>query len=504
MVGLEATGLQGYTQATGINDAGVIAGSGYVNPDTYSQPFDTFVDIGGNYTLVSNPGGTVSAQGINSAGTVVGGYALNYGNAVWYPFTYSNGTFTSLGPFGQAGVTYGLAINDAGAIVGYYSDPNTNQGIPHAFIYSNSTYSDLGSLPGGSHANAEAINNSGVIVGYSSTASSENHAVVISNGAMTDLNSVLSQPLSTALSNATAISDLGQIVALGVDGSTYLLTPIPPVATTTALNSSSNPALLGKSVVFTATVTANSGSNTPTGTLAFIVGGATVFTTTLGSGGTATYTTSKLALGITDMQAAFAGNANFVASSADVQQTVNLPVAIAPKFTPAAGAYGKAETVKLSSSTPAATIYFTTNGNPPSMSSTKYTGPIAVNATETIQAIATASGYTASPVANATYELFGSPQVFTGLATAISTAKATINATVNDSGASAQAWFVWGKTSNDLGSTTSKITLTGSVAAQSAGIPLTKLKSKTTYYFQPIANSIGGKSYGAIQSFTTE
>ena len=84
----------------------------------------------------------------------------------------------------------------------------------------------------------------------------------------------------------------------------------------------------------------------------------------------------------------------------------------------------------------------------------------------------------------------------------IATPKATLNATVNGLGAAGQVWFVWGTTSTALNSTTPKTTLPASAAAQSVSAALTGLKSKTTYYFQPVASAVGGTSYGAIQSFT--
>jgi hypothetical protein len=50
-------------------------------------------------------------------------------------------------------------------------------------------------------------------------------------------------------------------------------------------------------------------------------------------------------------------------------------------------------------------IYYTTNGATPTTGSTKYSTPISVTATTTIQAIAVASGYNNSAVASATYTI---------------------------------------------------------------------------------------------------
>jgi glucosylceramidase len=73
--------------------------------------------------------------------------------------------------------------------------------------------------------------------------------------------------------------------------------------------------------------------------------------------------------------------------------------------------------VTLTDSTPGATIYYTTNGTAPTTSSTLYAGPIAVSSTVTIQALATAPGYSQSAVASGTYTV--PPQNGTGPAVSV-------------------------------------------------------------------------------------
>jgi hypothetical protein len=82
------------------------------------------------------------------------------------------------------------------------------------------------------------------------------------------------------------------------------------------------------------------------------------------------------------------------------------PVATAPPtFAPAAGTYTGTQSVTIADSTPGAAIYFTTNGTTPTTASAVYTGPISVSASETLQAMAVASGHTASAVAAAAYTI---------------------------------------------------------------------------------------------------
>ena len=83
--------------------------------------------------------------------------------------------------------------------------------------------------------------------------------------------------------------------------------------------------------------------------------------------------------------------------------STSLPVAATPTFSPAPGTYSAAQSVTLSSTTPGFSIYYTTNGTTPTVNSTLYSGAIAVSASMTIEAIAVASGYSASPVASGVY-----------------------------------------------------------------------------------------------------
>ena len=80
-----------------------------------------------------------------------------------------------------------------------------------------------------------------------------------------------------------------------------------------------------------------------------------------------------------------------------------------PTFSPAAGTYLGTQTVTLSDTTSGATIFYTLDGSQPGTSaggSTKqYSGPLTVSSTETIKALATASGMTTSGTASATYTI---------------------------------------------------------------------------------------------------
>ena len=100
------------------------------------------------------------------------------------------------------------------------------------------------------------------------------------------------------------------------------------IATTTAVTSSSNPSVVGQSVLYTATVTPNSGSATPTGTVTFKDGAATITCVggnqTLNGSGVATCPFTYTSVGTPSITAEYAGAGSFIASTSTAfTQTVN-------------------------------------------------------------------------------------------------------------------------------------------------------------------------------------
>jgi Bacterial Ig-like domain (group 3)/FG-GAP-like repeat len=85
------------------------------------------------------------------------------------------------------------------------------------------------------------------------------------------------------------------------------------ISTTTAVGSSSNPSSLGQSITFTSTVTPQTGSALPTGTVTFSDGSQQLGEVTL-SAGAATLSTSALAVGSHSITVSYSGDSNFGAS----------------------------------------------------------------------------------------------------------------------------------------------------------------------------------------------
>jgi hypothetical protein len=80
-------------------------------------------------------------------------------------------------------------------------------------------------------------------------------------------------------------------------------------------------------------------------------------------------------------------------------------VASAPILSLPSGTYTPGQTVSITSLTPSATIYYTTDGSQPTTASAVYSGPLTISASETINAIAVAAGFDTSAVGSAIYTI---------------------------------------------------------------------------------------------------
>jgi hypothetical protein len=104
-------------------------------------------------------------------------------------------------------------------------------------------------------------------------------------------------------------------------GAVFEINPSAPTTTTT-LTSSPNPSISGNTVTFTATVSSSSGTP-PDGEIVNFMDGSTLLGSGTLSGGSATFTTSSLAVGASVVDAVYSGDLNFAPStSKNVRQVV--------------------------------------------------------------------------------------------------------------------------------------------------------------------------------------
>lgn len=121
--------------------------------------------------------------------------------------------------------------------------------------------------------------------------------------------------------------------------------------------------------------------------------------------------------------------------------TINYSQASTPQFSVSSGTYGSNQSVAISTTTTSATIYYTTDGSNPTLTSSVYSVPISVSGdgtSMTIKAFAVKSGMTDSIIATGIYNILYAPSSlsFTGslykfiLNTAISSLTPTFSGTV--------------------------------------------------------------------------
>ena len=114
------------------------------------------------------------------------------------------------------------------------------------------------------------------------------------------------------------------------------------------------------------------------------------------------------------------------------------PTAATPVFSKAAGEYTAAQTVAITDTTPGAVLYYTTNGTTPTTASTKYTTAITVSASETIRALAVASGHNNSAIASAAYVIKTSASM-PSVSKAASTYTVPLSVELNDASSGAES-----------------------------------------------------------------
>jgi hypothetical protein len=234
-------------------------------------------------------------------------------------------------------------------------------------------------------------------------------SVVNSSGNAVCSTTAIAAPTWTVL--ATYSGDPNNAPSTGTIDQTILGIP-----TTTAVSSDKNSVPYGTAVTFTAYVTSQNGIPT-SAVILNDTGVAGVSSPLLDSTGHAKWTTSSLTPGVHLITADYTGDTNYAESQATMTETIQpLGVTPPPTFTPAPGTYTEGQEIALADSSPNAAIYYTTDGSNPSVNSQLYSNTIAVMGTETIKAMAVATGYSESNVVTGAYAIVLPPDFGLALA----------------------------------------------------------------------------------------
>jgi hypothetical protein len=197
------------------------------------------------------------------------------------------------------------------------------------------------------------------------------------------------------------------------------------------------------------------------------------------------------------------GNGMFSPYSACSSFSTRPESAAAPTFSPGAGVYTAVQWVTLKSATSGAAIYYTTNGSAPTSASTRYSVPIEVAASETIKAIAEASGDASSTISSAAYTIVGTPWALASPASSVTASGATLNGIIDLNGLAGSYSFLMGTSASNLKVVKGPVILAASSAVASVSFAATGLSARTTYYFAVSVTTAGGTATDAVQSFTS-
>src|SRR6266576_895285 len=195
-------------QAFGINRDGHVAG--YSSGPNGKRAF-LWTRRSGVRDLGILPGGNYSsASDINDLDEVAGtsGSAAGERAVLWT----TNGNIRDLGTLPGDTSSKASAINNNGDVVGYSKGPRGMR----AFLCTQATgIQDLGVLPGGNSSRALGINDMGAVVGSSTSSSGDRAFIWTKQAGMRDLNSAASVTFGVVFVEAHAINHTGQILVMG-------------------------------------------------------------------------------------------------------------------------------------------------------------------------------------------------------------------------------------------------------------------------------------------------
>jgi hypothetical protein len=195
-------------------------------------------------------------------------------------------------------------------------------------------------------------------------------------------------------------------------------------------------------------------------TISDAVAGATIYYTNNGTTPTTASTkyTGAVTIGSSQTLQAIAVASGYTNSAVAAAVYIIHGALPKPSFSIAAGTYSTPQTVSITDTTAGATIYYTTNGTTPNTASTKYTGAMTIGSSQTLQAIAVASGYTNSAVTAAVYVINGAlPKP--NFSIAAGTYSTGQSVTISDTVAGATIYY----TNNGTTPTTASTKYTGAV-----------------------------------------
>jgi hypothetical protein len=215
----------------GVNNLGFVVGltgdpSGPVGISGAVWAVDVTGEITGPVTMTIGPGVAFIPEDINDEGTMAG-YVFSENS------DGSSSSFAAIAEFDHNGALHvtdlgtlhpgdttskALSINSDGLVAGYSSGKTQS-----AFLFDPSQPNKLTSL--GTQVIAGHVNDNAQVVFASNNKANVIVGVIWQNGKTTDLNTVLTAPLSDSIEAAVGINNTGHIVGFTQSGNACILTP---------------------------------------------------------------------------------------------------------------------------------------------------------------------------------------------------------------------------------------------------------------------------------------
>ena len=401
---LDATGNLFFSDATFTNQGSELNNGSYVNELLYTGAAGTGYSATKTVLysdIPASPGGNeITSVAVNAAGTVLY-FATEYDGLYGFPMNKGVVTTTKLYSFATYGakvmttdgagnfyiLNYSNALGADAAehvTVGLIALPNSNLGTSSSVTNVTTLLNDISNCSSSTISYAAAENG---------TTSTEFSAATNGSCATANISGASTFPTMVTFTPSNSGTRTGTLTATDANMSSGS-------ATVTAIGVGSPAATPG--------FTPGTGTYTTiqSVTISDTTTGATIYYTTDGSTPTTASTqyTGPITVAATETIKAIAtATGSSTSAVATATYTINLPLAATPVFTPAGGTYTSIQSVAISDGTAGATIYYTTDGTTPTAASNKYTGPITVAINETLQAIATQTGYNTSAVGTAVY-----------------------------------------------------------------------------------------------------
>jgi hypothetical protein len=213
--------------------------------------------------------------------------------------------------------------------------------------------------------------------------------------------SVSVTPTSTTTYTLTAVNTAGAVAAT----TTVTVNSPTPTDTTAPVASITSP-VNNTTVSGTTTINATATDNVGVAGVQFKIDGVNLGSEYAGGPYSYSWDTTSTTNGthtLTVVARDAAGNSTTSDVIVNVDNAVVISAVATPAITPNGGTFRRSLAVTISTATPGATIYYTTNGSAPTTSSLVYSGPLTITGNVTVKAIAVKSGMSNSAIASAKF-----------------------------------------------------------------------------------------------------